>query len=425
MTERPEPSAPSASFPQPSARAIARWMLVATALGGIALLLSAAGTALLPFVIGSVLAYLLLQPVNLLSRYLPRWAAILVVYAVSLGLIIGFVAYVVPLVANQISRFVTAIPAWANNQVPLLSAEFDSLISAYHANVPTEIQATIDASVLNGINTFRANAIIYVTSLGTFLINQVISVVNTVIFLFGFLIVPFWLFYVLKDYGKAVAFVDRILPPAARADVWNVAALIDRALSGYIRGQLVLGVAVGTFAGIGLMVLNALGFEVDFVLLLALIAGFTELIPFVGPIIGAIPAILVGLTTSPTTGLAVLLLYFLIQQLENQFLVPRIVGESLDVHPAILMMTLIIGAQVAGILGVILAAPLTAIARDLFVYTYTRLGEPAAPSAAPIEAAAPLLPVAPPSLRDAVPPVPAPATTQHAPVTRSERTNTP
>jgi predicted PurR-regulated permease PerM len=165
-----------------------------------------------------------------------------------------------------------------------------------------------------------------------------------------------------------------------------------------------------------------LGFNVDFILLLAITAGLTEFIPYIGPLLGAIPAVLVGLTDSPTTALAVAVLYFVIQQLENQFLVPRIVGDSLNVHPAILMMTLLIGASLLGILGVILSAPLTAIGRDVFLYLYNRLKDPpprvlaASPTDLPgishVSEAAPL--VAPPT--DALPPPVPPA----APVT--ERT---
>jgi predicted PurR-regulated permease PerM len=108
-------------------------------------------------------------------------------------------------------------------------------------------------------------------------------------------------------------------------------------------------------------------------MLLAIIAGITELIPIIGPIIGAIPGVIIGFTVSPATGLAVLLAYVVVQQLENNLLVPRIIGESVGIHPAILTVVLIAMGQVFGLLGVVLAAPLSAVARDLFVYTYRRL----------------------------------------------------
>ena len=109
-------------------------------------------------------------------------------------------------------------------------------------------------------------------------------------------------------------------------------------------------------------------------MLLAIIAGITEFIPVLGPILGAIPAILLSLFISPQTALAVLVVYVVVQQLENNILVPRIVGESVGVHPAILTVALIAMGQVFGLLGVVLSAPLCAIARDLFIYVYARLG---------------------------------------------------
>ncbi len=199
---------------------------------------------------------------------------------------------------------------------------------------------------------------------------------NTLTFLIGFLIIPIWLFYVLNDHAQAAVLVDRLLPPRARPDFWNIWGLADEVFSDYIRGQLLLGLAVGTMVGLGLLLLRLLGFDVRYILLLAIIAGITELIPIIGPIIGAIPGVLIGFFGGEgglQAGLAVLVVYIVVQQLENNLLVPRIIGESVGVHPAILTVILIAMGQVFGLLGVVLAAPLTAIARDLFVYVYQRL----------------------------------------------------
>jgi predicted PurR-regulated permease PerM len=207
------------------------------------------------------------------------------------------------------------------------------------------------------------------------------------------LIIPIWLFYVLNDRDQAGALVDRLLPARARPDFWNVWGIIDDVFSNYIRGQLLLGLAVGTMVGLALLLLRLLGFEVRYILLLAILAGITELIPIIGPIIGAIPGVLIGFFGTENglqTGLAVLAVYVVVQQLENNFLVPRIIGESVGVHPALLTVILIAMGQVFGLLGVILAAPLTAIARDLFVYIYRRLdGYSAAAARRSFEAEAP------------------------------------
>jgi predicted PurR-regulated permease PerM len=172
-----------------------------------------------------------------------------------------------------------------------------------------------------------------------------------------------------------------MLHPRARADFWHVWSIVNAVLANYVRGQLILGLAVGLAAGIGLTALGLFGFPIPYVLTLSIIAGITELIPIIGPIIGSIPAVLIAFSISPAAGVAVLILYIVIQQLENNFLVPRIVGESIGIHPAVLSVILIAMGQVFGIVGVILSAPVAAISRDLFVYIYQRLSG-ATPAAA-------------------------------------------
>lgn len=148
------------------------------------------------------------------------------------------------------------------------------------------------------------------------------------------------------------------------------------------------------------MLLGFFGLDVPYVLLLSVIAGLTELVPVIGPIVGAIPAVVLGFIDSPTTGLAVLLLYIVIQQLENNILVPRIVGESVGLPPAVLMVLLVACSQVFGLLGAILSAPLGAMARDVFLYLHGRLREsplPAGQLPDRLRHAALLLPPEPPA----------------------------
>ena len=131
---------------------------------------------------------------------------------------------------------------------------------------------------------------------------------------------------------------------------------------------------------IGLTVLNLVfGFDIPYIALLAIIAGVGELIPVVGPILSAIPAVIAAFGAGErwvTAVIAVIILYVVIQQVENQVLVPRIVGNSLRLHPAMLMALLVVAASVGGLGLVILSAPLAAISRDVFVYLHRRLREP-------------------------------------------------
>ncbi|HET9221986.1 MAG TPA: AI-2E family transporter, partial [Roseiflexaceae bacterium] len=248
------------------------------------------------------------------------------------------------------------------------------LFREYQSSVPSSIRVPVEEGVRNGLRSLQSNITTYLQGIGAFIIAQVLRIVNTVTFLVGFLIIPIWLFYILNDVQQGSATLDRLLHPRIRADFWNIWGIINRIFSDYIRGQLFLGLAVGVMVGVFLLVLRLFGFEIgNYILLLAIVAGVTELIPIIGPIIGAIPGVIIGFTVSPTTGLVVLLVYVLVQQIENNFLVPRIIGESVGIHPAILTVVLIAMGQVFGLLGVVLAAPLSAIGRDIFVYIYRRI----------------------------------------------------
>ncbi|MFV9505594.1 MAG: AI-2E family transporter [Oscillochloridaceae bacterium umkhey_bin13] len=372
----------TALFAQLTLRTIARWLLVLLALSAIIWLLMAASSALTPFLMGVVLAYLFLPFVNRLERRMPRWAAILVVYIVVISLVITFFAFLMPPLIDQLGQLIRALPDIPTIQrwINLLVDEYRTLLDNLPEGMQEEIQSILAGIVTQAANTLRTNFVSYLQDVGTFLLDSVLSVVNTVSFLLGFFLIPFWLFYVLMDQRMGREQLNNLLPPWLRTDFWSVITIVDYDFSGYLRGQLILGLAVGSAAGIGLTILNLFGLEIPYVLLLAVIAGVTELIPIIGPILGSIPAIILGFMDSPTTGLAVLILYIGIQQLENNFLVPRIVGDSVGLHPAILMLLLVVCAQVFGVIGAILSAPVGAVSRDIFSYLYGRLSEPPQPA---------------------------------------------
>lgn len=363
---------PLNTFTYPSSRTLARWLLVLAALYSVSWLAWQAFPALIPFMIGLVLAYLLMPLVNRLNKRMPRWLAILIVYIVGIGAIALGILFIVPPVVDQVEQAISSIPEFSK-----LQEYGQNLLAQYELRVPDQIREPINENINSIANAAKENLGNYVSQAGKFLADQVIGVFNTITFLVGFLIIPIWLFYVLNDQAEGKAFLDNMLHPRLRPDFWNIWNIINKVFSDYIRGQLLLGLAVGAMVGIGLLFLRLIGFDVKYILLLSIIAGFTELIPIIGPIIGAIPAIIIAFVGSQdpvSTGLAVTALYVIVQQLENNLLVPRIVGESVGVHAAILTVVLIAMGQVFGLLGVILSAPLAAISRDLFLYIYRRLG---------------------------------------------------
>ena len=368
MTETDQ-SARTTRATNPLLRLIARWSLVALALYIIGSVLWSTRPVLIPFVIGLVLAYLMAPAVDFFDRWMPRWLAILAVYALGFLGIAATFALIIPPLIEQVARLIRQLPSFSEVQMFV-----DSVVKQYHDQVPPSLQQPIEDSLANLLRSLQNNIDTYLQRGGAFLLNQLIQLLNTITFILGFISLPIWLFYVLYDKQQGRVFFNQLVHPRARADFWNVWEIINNVLGGYIRGQIILCVTVGLAVGIGLVGLEMLGFPLgDYVLVLALIAGVTEFIPVLGPTIGAIPGVILGFGISPTAGFAVLALYIAVQQLENSLLVPRIIGDSVGVHPAVLTVAMIVMGTLFGLLGILLAAPAVATTRDLFKYAYLRL----------------------------------------------------
>ena len=360
--------------PYLSVRTLARWLVVASALLAVGWLLWNARTALSPFAMGLVLAYLFLPSVNALAQHIPRPVAILIVYVGGVALIIGVIAYIVPPVVIQIQQLIASFPS-----VDQLQEVVTHLLQQYQSQVPEVIRQPINEGLDNALRDAQTHLTLYIQQVGVFLLGQIFQLLNIASFLVGFLIVPIWLFYVLNDVSRVRSFLDSLLHPRLRADFWIIWGIVNQVLGNYVRGQIVLGVSVGAMVGAGLLFLQLIGFRVSYILLLAIFAGVTELVPFIGPWLGAIPGVLLALLVSPQTALAVVVVYVIVQQIEINFLRMRVIGESIGIHPAILMVILIAMGYSFGLLGIVLAAPISAIARDLFIYVHRRLdGVPAA-----------------------------------------------
>jgi predicted PurR-regulated permease PerM len=355
------------------------WAALALLVG---LMLWAARNVLFPYVLGLVLAYLLLPLVNWLDRHMPerlrgwkvaRPLAIVVTYLLLILLVAGIVAFFVPLVIEQINVLIDNWPSltgqvrdwgtqgWGLYQqiirgIERFSPSWKDAIENGLLNLGTEILQVLQDGIVATIRTLS----------------------STISYIIGLVVIPFWLFYILNDERQVKTGVMRALPQQLRPDVQCMAGLIDDVLSAYIRGQLLLCLFVGGMATISLYLIG-----VPFALLLGLIAGIFEALPYVGPILGAIPAVIVALLSDPGSALWVAGAFLAIQQVENLVLVPRISGESVKLHPAMVMVVLVIGNELAGFLGMLIAVPVTAMIRDVFKYLYLRfLDEPLAPEEA-------------------------------------------
>lgn len=323
--------------------------------------------ALLPFAVGAIAAYALSPIVDRMASVIPartrqhdvlrRGFVVLLLYAAAFGAIGGIGVAVVPTAVDQSGAFLEALPETVDEARIQLTGWFER----YRANIPDDLRVEIDAA----IEEVSANS---AEMVGSILSGTLGSLTSAIALISGFLIVPFWLFYALRDRHFIERNFMRAVPGSMQDDVAHIARIADSLLGRYIRGQLLLGVIVGTAVGVALSLL-----DVQFAIGLGLWAGITELIPIIGPWLGGIPAVILVLATAPDLLLPVILLYVVVQQLENNLLVPRIQGHAVDIHPAMVIMLLVVFGAVWGLIGMIVAVPATAIIRELFWYVDRRL----------------------------------------------------
>jgi predicted PurR-regulated permease PerM len=322
--------------------------------------------ALGPFMVGLVLAYILDVPVERMARLrIPRWAAVLIVYAAVVLVVVLAVRAVVRPLADEISAFIKEFPAFVA-QVTDLYANLD---------LPPEVRDAIDtwlAGLSHGVGGFNPGDLLPV-------FTGIAGVLGSIV---GYIVIPVWLFYLIKDRPDLTAAAERSLPAAWRADARASSGLGLRVFGQWLRGQVFLGLVVGIATFIGLEILSL---TVDpvfgrFAVLLSVLAGVLELLPIIGPIISAVPAVLLAATAGLEPVVAAIVLYTLVQQVENNVLVPKIQGDAIEMHPALVMFAIIIGGAIAGLLGAILALPVTAAGRDVARYLFRR-SSPDAPEA--------------------------------------------
>jgi predicted PurR-regulated permease PerM len=334
------------------------------------LLLSMAADSVRPFIVGLLFVYLLDPPVRWLVRlHIPRPLAILIVYVVVIFLIFEFLAITLTPLLNELLRFIEDLPTLVEN----LDAQLQQLGEFYaRIEIPGAIRDWIDGLLASigqeggiGAGTIDLTLLLPVLTGATSLIGL----------LFGYLILPVWVAYLLKDRVALTASFDRAIPASWRFDVWAVIRTIERVFGQWVRGQIILGISVAVLTYVSLLIASELIDPIfgRYAILLSVIAGVLELVPIIGPIIAAVPAVLLAATAGPGAIVAALVLYTLIQQVENNFLVPKIQGDAVELHPAVVMFAIIVGGSLAGLLGAILALPVTAAIRDVIRYLFRRL----------------------------------------------------
>lgn len=356
--------------------ALVRFGLSLGALAVLGWLVWSTWIVLTPFLVGGVIAYTVLPLVNRLDRFLPRLVAILLVLSLVAGLVILFLALFVPILGQQIYAAYLAMPGLEEIRA------YASRLDQYLATLPEPTQAVVANLRAQAVAKVQANAQTYLSGLVNLVMNAALGLVNTIGFILGFLVVPAWVLMVLQDQRQASRAINRLLPDWLRADFWAVLRILDRAFGAFLRGQLLTALVVAglTFLGLELLVrLMGLQNALRYQLLLAMIAGLTQLIPSIGPFLGAIPAVLIGFSVSTQLGLLIIVTYIIVQQIVAYFVAPRVERNVLDAHPALMIMIVVALSQF-GFWWVLLATPITAITYNLYRYIYGRFSDPPRPA---------------------------------------------
>jgi predicted PurR-regulated permease PerM len=370
----PAPSAPAPAARGPGAIPVPsrRLLVLLAGVAVLAVIFWFGRDVLAPFVVGILIVYLLDPVVERLARIevggrrFPRALLIVLVYVVATLVLVELLFLLVGPLIEQVRAFVKDVPGYVDD----LNGRLAELLGWWNRlDLPADVKTAVDKALAD----FLANVGSIIPSILRPVFSSVLGFVGSI---FGYLIIPVWTFWILRDRPRIVRGFDRAVPAEWRADTWAALGIVRRVFGSWVRGQLVLGLVVGVATFIGLLVLGALVDPVfsRYAVLLAVIAGVLELLPVIGPIIAAIPAVLLGATAGVPAIIAALLLYFAIQQVENTLLVPKIQGDATNLHPAVVIFALILGGAVAGLLGAILALPIAATLRDLYVYAFRRAG---------------------------------------------------
>lgn len=264
------------------------------------------------------------------QRKVPRIAAIVGLYIIVIGLFGGLIAGMVPTLVTQSGILFSEIPKFFDRMFPYVSLDLTSLSQQ-------------------------------IAPVGENIIRVTFGVFSNIL---GFLTVFTFTFYFLLERGNLRAILSGLLGNGMGDRVFSILLRVERRLGAWVLGELVLMLFIGALVYAGLLF-----FRVDFALPLAIIAGILEIVPTIGPIVSAVPAILVAFAHSPVLALIVIALYIVVQQIENNVVVPLVMKKSVGLPPVLTLLALMIGGRFAGVSGAILSVPVLLTIEEIIAST--------------------------------------------------------
>jgi predicted PurR-regulated permease PerM len=371
--DAPDPDQPDPDRPDPASRltlrsvapvVVPRWIqivLLPLALLALWALARAAGSVLLILVVASMVALILAPVVRLLEHRIPRGLAILIVYVGSFALIAGIGVLLASPVTTQITRFENNVPEIVRNANKELNS-FQNWLTSHGINVHIKQQGHTALDTLQKDVLKRSGDIVSVS-------RDLLSGVVTI----GFdLVLTLVLSIYLLVYGRQIGQLVRgVMPPGDGTPEDDFPLLVQHAVSGYVRGQLLFSLVMGGSAAIALEILGLIGVfpaGKDYAVFFGGFYGLMEFIPYIGPIVGPVPAVVVALFQNPISAVWLIILFIALQQLEGHIVAPQVFRISLRINPILIILALLIGYQLYGVVGALVALPVIAVIRQTVLY---------------------------------------------------------
>ncbi|EUJ42429.1 AI-2E family transporter [Listeria riparia] len=308
-------------------------------------------TLFLPILISGFLFYMFNPLVLFLEkRKVPRLVSVLSIFVIFIGAVVLAVVQLGPILAEQVASLVREAPKYWDQ----FQHWWDNLVQ--NSNIKNvDIKAEMEK--LN-------------ISIPKLLDTVISSLTGSLGMIFGFIsgfvmilvTVPFILFYMFKDGHKFLDSSEKFFPAGIRKEAREMIQAMNKTISTYISSQAIDCLFVGIFTMIGYFIIGE-----PYALLFGLIAGVTNIIPYLGPFIGAAPAVIVALFDSPLQAILVIVVVTIVQQIDSNLLSPYIMGKSLSIHPLTIIIILIVAGNLAGIFGMILGVPTYAVVKTLIV----------------------------------------------------------
>ncbi|WP_236015735.1 AI-2E family transporter [Planococcus soli] len=317
-------------------------------------------TVVLPIVLALIFFYLLRPVLRMLENFkIPRIWGIIIIFLGVVGLITLLIVLVFPFLRSQFQTLIEEFPEYFMQLLTDVDAFLrTSFIGDYYSESNFTVDtllATLPGDIANTLQNTVTSIITGVTGLISTITGVILSVV----------IVPFILFYLLKDGDKLPEYFLKLLPPRFRDDTREVFTEADRQLGAYIQGQLIVAFCIGVMVYIGFLIIG-----MDYALLLGVLAMVTSVVPYIGPAIAIAPAAIIALVTSPFMLVKLAIVWTVVQLVEGNLISPQVMGKTLFIHPVTIIFVLLTAGSLFGIVGVILGIPMYALLRVLVSHFY-------------------------------------------------------